>query len=153
MRSGPKVLLIVYVHHNFWDAIYRLLLEHQKAVELFCLFPAKILGQLLVFLEGKLTSTNHSNACQVFICFRGIINTEGDIINTSQLYHQFCGECSALRTDIIILGRLLSIVFSPPVYQAPSTLVIMPGGRGGGVKCSLNIKVVGMLAGNFHDTP
>ena len=35
-----------------------------------CLFPAKILVRLLVFLEWKLTATNHSKAHQVFTCFR-----------------------------------------------------------------------------------
>ena len=52
-------------------------------------------------------------------------STLRDIVNTPQVYHQFCGERLALRTDIIILGRLLSIVFSPPVYKIPSTVVIM----------------------------
>ena len=41
-----------------------------RALELFCLFQAKILVQLLVFLEGKLTATNHSKAHQVFYLFQ-----------------------------------------------------------------------------------
>ena len=41
-----------------------------RALELFCLFPAKILVRLLVFLEWKLTATNHSKAHHVFTCFR-----------------------------------------------------------------------------------
>ena len=41
-----------------------------RALELFCLFPAKILVRLLVVLEWKLTATNHSKAHQVFTCFR-----------------------------------------------------------------------------------
>ena len=41
-----------------------------RVVELLCLFPTKILVRLLVFLEGKLTATNHSKARQVFACFR-----------------------------------------------------------------------------------
>ena len=41
-----------------------------RALKLFCLFPAKILVRLLVFLEWKLTATNHSKAHEVYTCFR-----------------------------------------------------------------------------------
>ena len=41
-----------------------------RALELFCLFPAKILVRLLEFLEWKLIATNHSKAHQVISCFR-----------------------------------------------------------------------------------
>ena len=54
------------------NAICRLFLENQKALNLFCLFLAKILVRLLVFLEGKLTTTSHSKACKVIICLEQI---------------------------------------------------------------------------------
>ena len=56
------------------NAICRLFLGQQKPLELFCLFPTKILVRLLVFLEEKLTATNQSKASEVRICFRIVPN-------------------------------------------------------------------------------
>ena len=51
------------------NTICRLFLEQQKALELFCLFPATIIVGLLISFERKLTATSHSKVLQVCICF------------------------------------------------------------------------------------
>ena len=72
--SQQKVLELIrydrFPCNTHMNTICRLFLKHQKALGLFCLVLEKILVQLLVLLEGKLTATNHSKARQMFICFR-----------------------------------------------------------------------------------